>query len=128
MARHPRRVPGRAPRWSILSKERSDVDHAETSYSNPRPIEPGASIGHIHLKVSDLNRAIAFYGGVLGFDVMQRYGDEAAFLSAGGYHHHIGLNTWESKGGHPQSPARPAYTTLQFGTRREDRLRMLCVA
>ena len=65
--------------------------------SNPRPIEPGASIGHIHLKVSDLNRAIAFYGGVLGFDVMQRYGDEAAFLSAGGYHHHIGLNTWESK-------------------------------
>ena len=67
--------------------------------SNPRPIEPGASIGHVHLKVSDLNRAIAFYGGVLGFDVMQRYGDEAAFLSAGGYHHHIGLNTWESKGG-----------------------------
>jgi catechol 2,3-dioxygenase len=69
--------------------------------SNPRPIEPGASIGHVHLKVSDLNRAIAFYGGVLGFDVMQRYGDEAAFLSAGGYHHHIGLNTWESSGGSP---------------------------
>jgi catechol 2,3-dioxygenase len=69
--------------------------------ANPRPIEPGASIGHVHLKVSDLNRAIAFYGGVLGFDVMQRYGDEAAFLSAGGYHHHIGLNTWESKGGSP---------------------------
>jgi catechol 2,3-dioxygenase len=69
--------------------------------SNPRPIEPGTSIGHVHLKVSDLNRAIAFYGGVLGFDVMQRYGDEAAFLSAGGYHHHIGLNTWESKGGSP---------------------------
>lgn len=69
--------------------------------SNPRPIEPGTSIGHVHLKVSDLNRAIAFYGGVLGFDVMQRYGDEAAFLSGGGYHHHIGLNTWESKGGSP---------------------------
>ena len=66
--------------------------------SNPRPIEPGTSIGHVHLKVSDLNRAIAFYGGVPGFDVMRRYGDEAAFLSGGGYHHHIGLNTWESLG------------------------------
>lgn len=69
--------------------------------SNPRPIEPGVSIGHVHLKVADLNRALAFYCGVLGFDVMQRYGDEAAFLSAGSYHHHIGLNTWESKGGSP---------------------------
>ena len=93
--------------------------------SNPRPIEPGASIGHIHLKVSDLNRAIAFYGGVLGFDVMQRYGDEAAFLSAGGYHHHIGLNTWESKEGSPPESAQPAYTTLRFGTRRGEHSRML---
>lgn len=56
---------------------------------NPRPIHPGVSIGHVHLKVADLNRAIAFYCGVLGFDLMQRYGHEAAFLSAGGYHHHI---------------------------------------
>jgi catechol 2,3-dioxygenase len=69
--------------------------------SNPRPIEPGVSIGHVHLKVADLNRALAFYCGVLGFDLMQRYSDEAAFLSAGNYHHHIGLNTWESKGGSP---------------------------
>jgi catechol 2,3-dioxygenase len=69
--------------------------------SNARPIDPGVSIGHIHLKVADLNRALAFYCGVLGFDLMQRYDDEAAFLSAGGYHHHIGLNTWESKGGSP---------------------------
>ncbi|MGA0256081.1 MAG: VOC family protein, partial [Rhodothermales bacterium] len=56
-------------------------------------------IGHIHLKVADLERAIAFYHGVLGFDVTQRLGEQAAFLSAGGYHHHIGLNTWESLGG-----------------------------
>jgi hypothetical protein len=66
---------------------------------NPRPIDPGVSIGHVHLKVADLNRAFAFYCGVLGFDLMQRYGDDAAFLSAGGYHHYISLNTWESKGG-----------------------------
>ena len=67
------------------------------------PIDPGARIGHVHLKVSDLERAIAFWHGVLGFDVMQRLGDQAAFLSAGGYHHHIGLNTWESRGGAPPS-------------------------
>jgi catechol 2,3-dioxygenase len=58
-------------------------------------------IGHVHLKVSDLDRAIAFYRDVLGFELMQQLGDEAAFLSAGGYHHHLGLNTWESKGGSP---------------------------
>jgi catechol 2,3-dioxygenase len=62
---------------------------------NPRPLDAGVSIGHVHLKVADLNRAIAFYCGVLGFDLMQRYGHEAAFLSAGGYHHHIALNTWD---------------------------------
>lgn len=67
----------------------------------PRPIDPGVRIGHAHLKVSDLDRALAFYCGVLGFELTQRYGREAAFLSAGGYHHHIGLNTWESKGGPP---------------------------
>ena len=58
-------------------------------------------IGHVHLKVADLDRSIAFYGGILGFEVQQRYGPQAAFLSAGGYHHHIGLNTWESSGGTP---------------------------
>jgi catechol 2,3-dioxygenase len=67
-------------------------------------IDPGADIGHVHLKVSDLERAVGFYRDVLGFDVMHRYGDDAAFLSAGGYHHHIGLNTWESKGGSPPPP------------------------
>ena len=60
---------------------------------------PQTRIGHVHLKVSDLDRAIAFYRDVIGLEVMQRYGPGAAFLSAGGYHHHIGLNTWESKGG-----------------------------
>ena len=68
------------------------------------PIDPGVDIGHVHLKVADLDRAIGFYRDVLGFDLMQRMGDQAAFLSAGGYHHHIGLNTWESKGGSPPPP------------------------
>lgn len=66
-----------------------------------KTIHPGVSIGHVHLKVADLERSIAFYEGVLGFEVTQRYGAQAAFLSAGGYHHHIGLNTWESRGGTP---------------------------
>lgn len=68
---------------------------------NNDPIDPGVRIGHVHLKVADLERALAFYGGVLGFELTQRYGSQAAFLSAGGYHHHIGLNTWESRGGQP---------------------------
>ena len=70
----------------------------------PRPINAGARIGHVHLKVADLDRALGFYTGVLGFELMQRYGQQAAFLSAGGYHHHIGLNTWESRGGQPPAP------------------------
>jgi catechol 2,3-dioxygenase len=61
-------------------------------------------IGHVHLKVADLDRALAFYHGILGFEITQRYGGSAVFLSAGGYHHHIGLNTWESKGGKPPAP------------------------
>ena len=69
-----------------------------------KPIAAGTRIGHVHLKVADLDRALGFYRDVLGFEVMQRYGDQAAFVSAGGYHHHIGLNTWESKGGHPPPP------------------------
>ena len=67
----------------------------------PDPIDPATTVGHIHLKVADLERAVRFYTEVLGFEVTQRIGDSAAFLSAGGYHHHIGLNTWESKGGDP---------------------------
>ena len=66
-----------------------------------KPIDPGVRIGHVHLKVANLERALAFYCGVLGFELKQRYGKQAAFVAAGGYHHHIGLNTWESEGGSP---------------------------
>ena len=69
-----------------------------------RPVHPEARIGHVHLKVADLDRAIAFYSDVLGFPLQQRWGDSAAFLGAGGYHHHIGLNTWESLGGTAPPP------------------------
>lgn len=65
------------------------------------PIDPRVRIGHVHLKVADLDRALGFYQGVLGFELTQRYGRDAAFVSAGGYHHHIGLNVWESRGGSP---------------------------
>jgi catechol 2,3-dioxygenase len=68
------------------------------------PIDAGTDIGHVHLKVSDLERALDFYCGVLGFELMQRYGSQAAFVSAGSYHHHLGLNTWESLGGSPPPP------------------------
>jgi catechol 2,3-dioxygenase len=69
-----------------------------------RPVTEGTRIGHVHLKVADLERALSFYCGVLGFELMQRRGNQAAFVSAGGYHHHIGLNTWESAGGVPPAP------------------------
>ena len=69
-----------------------------------RPVAAGADVGHVHLKVADLERAIGFYHGVLGFRVRQRWGNSAAFLAAGEYHHHIGLNTWESRGGPPPAP------------------------
>lgn len=72
-----------------------------------QPIDAGARIGHVHLKVADLERSLSFYCGVLGFELMQRMGDSAAFVAAGGYHHHIAINTWESLGGEPP----PAGTT-----------------
>jgi catechol 2,3-dioxygenase len=72
---------------------------------SPEPIDPGVDIGHVHLKVSDVDRALEFYCGVLGFELQQRYGEDAAFVSAGGYHHHIGLNSWHSKGSPPPPPA-----------------------
>ncbi len=68
------------------------------------PLHPAVRIGHVHLKVADLERSLGFYCGVLGFQLMQRYGRQAAFVSAGGYHHHLGLNTWESLGGSPPPP------------------------
>ena len=82
-------------------------------------IDPRVDIGHVHLKVSDLERAIQFYRDVLGFEVQHRYGDQAAFLSAGGYHHHIGLNTWESKGGSP--PPRGTTGLFHVAIRYPDR-------
>jgi catechol 2,3-dioxygenase len=84
-----------------------------------RPIDPGVDIGHVHLKVADLERALDFYCGVLGFELMQRFGAEAAFISAGGYHHHIGLNTWESRGGGPPAPGTTGlfHTAIRYPTR-----------
>ncbi|MBA2461965.1 MAG: VOC family protein, partial [Actinobacteria bacterium] len=67
-------------------------------------MDPRVDIGHVHLKVADVERALEFYCGVLGFELQQRMGDQAAFISAGGYHHHIGLNTWQSEGGSPPPP------------------------
>jgi catechol 2,3-dioxygenase len=86
---------------------------------NPRPIDPGVDIGHVHLKVADLERALDFYCGVLGFELMQRFGTEAAFVSAGGYHHHIGLNTWHSRGGGPPAPGTTGlfHVAIRYPTR-----------
>jgi catechol 2,3-dioxygenase len=82
-------------------------------------IDPGADIGHVHLKVADVERALDFYVGVLGFELQQRFGDSAAFVSAGGYHHHIGLNTWESRGGSPPPPGTTGlyHVAIRFPTR-----------
>ncbi len=80
------------------------LDDQRTAAFLARPIDPGVRIGHTHLKVADIERALAFYCGVLGFQLKARYGRDAAFIAAGDYHHHIGLNTWESKGGHPPPP------------------------
>jgi catechol 2,3-dioxygenase len=86
-----------------------------------KPIADGTRIGHVHLKVADLDRALSFYRDVLGFELMQRYGNQAAFLSAGGYHHHIGLNTWESLGGKPPPPGSTGlyHTAILYPTRAE---------
>jgi len=80
----------------------SETQLAEKSADpSVRPIDPGVRIGHVHLKVADIERSLAFYCGVLGFQLMARYGTQAAFFSAGGYHHHFGINTWESRNGSP---------------------------
>lgn len=84
--------------------ENSNLSSGSQVSNATAPIHPGTAIGHVHLKVSDLQRALDFYCGVLGFELTQRYGSQAAFVSAGGYHHHIGLNTWESQGGSPPAP------------------------
>jgi catechol 2,3-dioxygenase len=91
---------------------------AHTNHSEP--IDARVDIGHVHLKVSDIERALDFYCGVLGFEVMQRWGGEAAFISAGGYHHHLGLNTWQSRGGSPPPPGTTGlfHTAIRYPTRR----------
>jgi catechol 2,3-dioxygenase len=84
------------------------------------PIDPGVAIGHVHLKVADIDRSLDFYCGVLGFELQARMGQEAAFISAGGYHHHIGLNTWESAGGSPPLPGTTGlyHAAIRYPTRR----------
>jgi catechol 2,3-dioxygenase len=84
-----------------------------------RPIDPGVDIGHVHLKVADVERALDFYCGVLGFELMQRHGADAAFISAGGYHHHIGLNSWESRGGPAPTPGTTGlfHLAIRYPTR-----------
>ena len=83
-------------------------------------IDPRVDIGHVHLKVADIDRALAFYCGVLGFELTTRFGDSAAFVSAGGYHHHLGLNTWESKGGTPPPRGTTGlyHTAIRYPDRR----------
>jgi len=101
--------------------------------TSPFPaIDPGVRIGHVHLKVADLERSLGFYCGVLGFELMQRMGDSAAFISAGGYHHHLGLNTWESAGGRPPPPGSTGlfHTAILYPNRVQlaDALRRLIAA
>jgi catechol 2,3-dioxygenase len=93
--------------WYVRAMTKAPLAAATSSPVAPTAIDPRVRIGHIHLKVANIDRALAFYSGVLGFEITQRYGPGAVFLSAGGYHHHIGLNTWESAGGRPP----PAGTT-----------------
>jgi len=104
----------------------AEVDKKESA------IDPQVQVGHVHLKVADLGRALGFYQGVLGLEVMQRIGDSAAFLSAGGYHHHLGLNTWESAGGSPPPPGTTGlyHIALLYPTRAAlaDALRRLVAA
>ncbi len=97
-----------------------------------KPIAAGTHIGHVHLKVSNIKRALDFYCGVLGFELQQLYGDQAAFISAGGYHHHIGMNTWESLGGSPPPRGTTGlyHTAILYPTRADlaDALRRLQAA
>lgn len=104
----------------------------ELPQSDARPVAAGTRIGHVHLKVADLERALGFYCGVLGFALRQRHGDEVAFISAGGYHHHIALNTWESRGGSPPPPGTTGlyHTAILYPSRAElaDALRRVLAA
>jgi catechol 2,3-dioxygenase len=96
------------------------LDYPPIVEPSPNPIDSGVDIGHVHLKVSDIDRALDFYCGVLGFELQARMGDQAAFISAGGYHHHIGLNTWHSRGGSPPPPGTTGlyHFAIRYPTRR----------
>src|SRR5205814_2339432 len=118
-----------AAQGAVREQRTGRVMNADNS---SRPVNPGVRIGHVHLKVADLERALRFYCGVLGFGLTQRYGTQAAFVSAGGYHHHIGLNTWESLGGSPPPPGTTGlyHVAILYATRRAlaDALRRLIAA
>lgn len=105
------------------------AEASATHGSSTQAIDPGVDIGHVHLKVADVDRALDFYCGVLGFELQQRWGEDAAFVSAGGYHHHIGLNSWQSKGGSPPPPGTTGlfHLAIRYPTRRAlaDALRRL---
>ena len=115
-----------------LDHERDDHRARVKASGKFGPIDAGVSIGHVHLKVADIERALGFYCGVLGFELMQRFGAQAAFISAGGYHHHIGLNTWESQGGSPPPPGHTGlyHLAILYPTRAalSDALRRLMAA
>jgi catechol 2,3-dioxygenase len=121
------------PAWRapgiLTSMNSTSLDIPGPGLSRTRSIAPGVAIGHVHLKVADLERAIAFYRDVLGFEVTDRFGRYAAFLSAGGYHHHIGLNTWESRGGQAPAPGTTGlyHAAILYPTRADlaDALRRL---
>jgi catechol 2,3-dioxygenase len=99
-----------------MPQKPSDSRHARQTFD---PIDPGVTIGHVHLKVAELGRALDFYCGVLGFALIQRLGKDAAFVAAGGYHHHLGLNTWHSKGGAPPPPGTTGlyHVAIRYPTR-----------
>ncbi len=123
-------VGGATAAWQVTGMKSTVSSLSPTTRADAsRPLAAGASIGHVHLKVADLERAIAFYSDVLGFTVTERYGRNAAFLSAGGYHHHIGLNTWESRGGPPPAPGSTGlyHAAILYPTRADlaDALRRL---
>jgi catechol 2,3-dioxygenase len=102
-----RRAGARPPLVSvrlIFGNDRRRVSITRAAIVGGVSLDPRVDIGHVHLKVADIDRSLGFYRDILGFDVMQRHGDEAAFISAGGYHHHLGLNTWESRGASPPPP------------------------
>jgi catechol 2,3-dioxygenase len=119
----------------VLDGELDRADAPDVGASDPpdpEAIDPGVEIGHVHLKVADLDRALSFYCDVLGFELQQRIGDDAAFVSAGGYHHHIGLNTWHSRGGSPPPTSSTGlfHVAIRYPTRRAlaDALRRLSQA